>query len=256
MGFFDSIKKVAKVAIDPLGIGENIIGGVTGKTQAEAAKKATKAQVGAANEAIAEQQRQFDTMLELTAPWREAGVEALGELQNALQAPTEGFNAFTSTPAYTFPLGEGTKALERSAAARGGLLSGRTGKELTRFGQNYASGQYGNYLNRLAGLSGVGQTTASQQGQTALTTGANIGNLLIGAGNARATGYANVGEAKLTPVQLALLAAGTYFGGAPGAAAGAGAGNALRPPMPTAAPGPYNALAPPYNPWPYYGGSV
>ena len=51
-------------------------------------------------------------------------------------------------PGYGFRLSEGLKALERSAAARGGLLSGGTGKALTRYGQEMASQEFGNAFNR------------------------------------------------------------------------------------------------------------
>jgi hypothetical protein len=51
-------------------------------------------------------------------------------------------------PGYGFRLSEGLKALERSAAARGGLLSGGTGKALTRYGQEMGSQEFGNAFNR------------------------------------------------------------------------------------------------------------
>jgi len=188
MGFFSSISKV----YDPFGI----IAGVTGQTSADAAKRAAKTQAKSYEGAIGEQARQFDTMLELTAPWRQAGTQALGTYQNALQNPTQSYNAFTKTPAYTMPLAEGQRAIDRSAAARGNLLSGGTLRAATRYGENYASGQYGNYLDRLAGLSGVGYGASSQAGQNALQTGTNVGNLLIGQGNARASGYTNAANAK------------------------------------------------------------
>jgi len=188
--------------LDPAGTfaggGSPRINALTGVTGAEAAMKASNAQERSAQAAVAEQRYEFEKSLEATAPWREAGANALQVYQNALfgAATPQGYNAFTKTPAYQLPLAEGTKAVERSAAARGNLLSGRTLKELTRFGQDYAGTQYGNYLGNLSNLSGLGYTGSAQTGQNALATGQNIGNLLTGAGNARASGYLNAAQAQ------------------------------------------------------------
>ena len=73
---------------------------------------------------------------------------------------TEQFN-FQADPGYGFRLSEGMKALERSAAARGGLMSGGTGKALQRYGQDLASQEYGNAFQRFqqarAARAGLGQ---------------------------------------------------------------------------------------------------
>lgn len=65
----------------------------------------------------------------------------------------EQFNAPTAedainSPGFQFRLGEGLKALERSAAAKGTLLTGGTMKGLTDYSQNKASEEYGNVYNR------------------------------------------------------------------------------------------------------------
>jgi hypothetical protein len=73
---------------------------------------------------------------------------------------TEQFN-FEADPGYGFRLSEGLKALERSAAARGGLMSGGAGKALQRYGQDLASQEYGNAFQRFqqdrAARAGLGQ---------------------------------------------------------------------------------------------------
>lgn len=51
-------------------------------------------------------------------------------------------------PSYQFRLGEGTKAIEGSAAAKGLLRSGGTLKDLAGYGQDLASQEYGNMFNR------------------------------------------------------------------------------------------------------------
>lgn len=57
---------------------------------------------------------------------------------------------FQASPGYNFRMQEGVDALDRSAAARGGLFSGRQGKALTDFAGNLASAEYGNWYNRRA----------------------------------------------------------------------------------------------------------
>lgn len=51
-------------------------------------------------------------------------------------------------PSYAFRLGQGLQALEHSAAARGTLLTGATGRALQEYGQQFASQEYQNIFNR------------------------------------------------------------------------------------------------------------
>lgn len=110
----------------------------------------------------------------------------------AAQAPMtqqQAFNAFRATPGYQFGLTEGVRALDSSAAASGGLFSGKAAKALTKFGTDYADQQgYTPYYNRLAGLAGIGQTATSQNNALGQAAAGNIGQAYQGAGNARASG--------------------------------------------------------------------
>ena len=84
---------------------------------------------------------------------------------NTTQNQQDAFAAFRSTPGYQFGLDEGTKAVQASAAARGGLNSGATLKSLQKFGTDYADQQgFTPYANRLASLAGVAQTATNQIG--------------------------------------------------------------------------------------------
>ena len=109
-------------------------------------------------------------------------------------------------PGYQFRLGEGMKALDRSASARGGMYSGAQLKGLNRYNQDYASNEFTNAFNRdqaqksqtfnmLSGISGTGQTATNQVAQQGAMVANNIGSNLIGAGNARATSYLAQGNA-------------------------------------------------------------
>jgi hypothetical protein len=102
-------------------------------------------------------------------------------------------------PGYAFRVSEGMKALDRTAAARGGLISGAALRGATRYGQEMGSQEYQNAFNRyqtartntlnpFASLAGVAQSSANTLTNAAGTLGTNIGNNIIGAGNAMAAG--------------------------------------------------------------------
>jgi hypothetical protein len=111
-----------------------------------------------------------------------------------------GMEQFQQDPGYAFRQSEGMKALERSAAARGGLLSGGTLKGIQRFGQDLASQEYGNAFNRyqaeraarlnpLQSLMGSGQSSANTLTSAIGQAGQNEAANLYNAGQARASGY-------------------------------------------------------------------
>ena len=122
------------------------------------------------------------------------------------RAPT--LSELQMDPSFGFRLGQGLEARENSAAARGMQLSGSTLKDLERFSQDYASQEYGNaygryqgqqsdQFNRLASLAGIGQTASQNTGATAANALGNAGNQIgqniMGAGNAMAAGQ--IGQA-------------------------------------------------------------
>lgn len=90
------------------------------------------------------------------------------------------------TPGYQLNYQQGTQAVQQAAAARGGLYSGRTGRELERYGQDLAQQTYGTTLGQLAGTgqlaspytSGLQSTIPGLQGSLMSTLfGAQAGNL-------------------------------------------------------------------------------
>jgi hypothetical protein len=167
---------------------------------ANASSKAAKAQAGAASEASNLEREMFERNIELNAPFREAGVNALNKLIPLTDYKNFGMSEFQADPGYSFRMSEGMKGLERSAAARGGLLSGGTLKGIQRFGQDMASQEYQNAFNRygiererrlnpLQSLAGVGQTTSQQLGAAGTQMAGNVGNLMTSGAAARASGY-------------------------------------------------------------------
>ena len=111
-----------------------------------------------------------------------------------------GMEQFQQDPGYAFRQAEGMKALERSAAARGGLLSGGTLKGIQRFGQDLASQEYGNAFNRyqveraarlnpLQSLMGSGQSATNTLTSAAGQAGQNEATNLMNAAQSRASAY-------------------------------------------------------------------
>jgi len=129
--------------------------------------------------------------------------KALEDYKNSLSAnttttaatPLDLTNILRSTPGYQFQVGEGTKAIERSAAARGGLLSGAAGKALTTYSQGVADQTYNNYLNSLMSVAGLGQNSANTTTSAGTSYANAASNNLLAAGNAKASGYINSANA-------------------------------------------------------------
>jgi len=175
-------------------VGSSLIG-------ASSARSAASTQAAAADRSAEGQERMFERQVQLSEPWRQAGEVALNKLVPlATEYTPFGMQQFQADPGYGFRMSEGMKALERSAAARGGLLSGGMLKGIQRFGQDLASQEYSNAFNRyqteraarlqpLQSLAGVGQTTAQQIGQAGMQTAQNIGETLTSGAAARASGY-------------------------------------------------------------------
>lgn len=190
-------------------VGSSLIG-------ADAAGNAASTQADASAAAAAAHERMFNKQVELQAPWRQAGETALNALTPlALNYKKFGMDQFNADPGYAFRLSEGQKALDRSAAARGGLISGSALKAATRYGQDMGSQEYTNAFNRyqteraaqlqpLQSLAGVGQTSANTLSNAAGNLGTQLGQDYMGAANARASGY--VGQANAMSQGL-----GTYL---------------------------------------------
>ena len=188
----------------------------------KAASTAANIGTGAADRASQLQQNQYDQTRADLAPYRTAGTNALAQL-TAGTAPggqftkSFGMSDFEQDPGYGFRMSEGLKALDRTAAARGGLLSGATLKGAQRYGQDLGSQEYQNAFNRyqtnrsnlinpLQSLAGVGQTSTNQGIAAGSNYATNVGNLGMGAAanqanagltaaQANQSAYGNVGNA-------------------------------------------------------------
>lgn len=174
-------------------LGSALIGGVSSGA-------ASRAQERAAREGAAAQERMFNRSVELQEPFRQAGVNALPELVAASRYTPFSMEQFQQDPGYAFRMREGLKALDRSAAARGGLLSGNQLRGVTQFGQDLASQEYTNAFNRyqaeraarlnpLQSLAGMGQTNAATMANQAGQYGNTMAQNAAQMGNIRASSY-------------------------------------------------------------------
>jgi hypothetical protein len=191
-----------------VGTGTAILAGTIGGALlgGSAAKSAANVQASAADRAAQLQQDQFERQIELQAPYRQAGERALTKLESAADYTPFGMSQFQADPGYAFRLSEGQKALERSAAARGGLISGGALKAAQRYGQDLGSQEYTNAFNRyqterqarlnpLQSLAGLGQTSVNQLGAAGQNYANNAGQAIGAAGQAIGSGYMGMANA-------------------------------------------------------------
>lgn len=208
----------------------------------------------------------YGDIIDQLGPYRSAGADAIGTLSAALGPEGEFNRRFTLAdlaldPGYDFRLQQGQKALERSAAARGGVLSGATLQALTNYSQNVASDEFSRAFDRfrtdradrfamLSDLAGRGQRATETGVGAGLTyardAAGNVTNAAAGGANLRYRGAADegdfltrstgaaggvrlgaIGDASRFRMDAARIGANALAGGADATAAGQiGSGNA------------------------------
>lgn len=158
---------------------------ITGQTAADASKAAAadtyKKQQDAVAKLLGYGDQYASGMGDLAKgfqPWQATGRTANDAVARLIADPS----SVRSLPGYEAAMNEGTRAIDRSAAAGGNLFSGRTGKALESFGTNLFDKTYGDQLSRLLGV--------SEQGRGATAQGvATTGQGLTGQLGARTTAY-------------------------------------------------------------------
>ena len=194
--------------------GAAIVGSVI---SSNASKSAASTQADAANNATAANTAATERQIAISEPWRNKGEIALNQLSAMTQPGGEATKAFAydpfnyqADPGYAFRLKEGMNAMNATAAARGGLISGNALKAGQDYGQAQGSQEYSNAFNRylsnysnaqntfqlnrnnllqpLQFLSGQGQAAAAGQASNVGAGAANNAALATGAANATAAG--------------------------------------------------------------------
>jgi len=165
--------------------------------------------------------KMLDEVRQRLSQYGEAGDQAVNQLAQAMGGDYE---AFRASPGYQFRLNEGLKAVTNKASARGdtgaGGMGGRFGKELMRYGQDYASSEYDKWWGQVSGVADRGLQSQTV-GTNALMTGSGQIGVLAGqtaSGKARAaehrgTGIGNLAQwAGTGKANLATWAAGGKAG--------------------------------------------
>jgi hypothetical protein len=219
-------------------IGANAAGNAA-DAQTAAANKAADTLGTASGQALDFQKQQYATSQAQQAPYLQAGTSGLNALQyglgtggtangsgvgqgSLLQPYGQSFSAPTglteqNDPGYQARLALGTDAIQKSAAARGSVVTGGTAKALDTYGQDYASNEYGNVYNRalntfntnysdyntnqtnqynkLAGLASAGQQTATNMASQGQAASNNVTSNLLGTAQQQGQDYQNAGAA-------------------------------------------------------------
>lgn len=172
-----------------MGIGAGIAAVVGGVVANKSSRRATKAQTKSNKSNIALQRSIYNDQKARFEPFRAGGLQAFNQLTGELQG------GFQESPGYQFAVDEGQRAIEGSAAMRGNVRSGATLKALQDRRMGMANQEYGNYMNRLAGVAQMGQASAGNQAAAGANFGAQAGNSLMNIGNAQSAGAIAQGNA-------------------------------------------------------------
>jgi hypothetical protein len=121
-----------------------------------------------------------------------AGLKNYGPARTGLE---QGQAIVGQDPGYNFRLDQGNRSINAAAAARGHSMGGRAMKELTRYGSDYASNEYGNAYQRLMQMAGMGQNSAAGAASMAQNYGQQYGQNQAAIGNANAAGTIGQGNA-------------------------------------------------------------
>ena len=210
-----------------VGVGTSIYSGVSGaaktkkvgKNQARKNREAAQTSLAEAQKAQALQTQQYDQNRidqarineenkAYLAPYRDAGIAGQNQLLTlmGLQGGNAGaadygryakdfqMSDFQQDPGYAFRLAEGMKAMDRTAAARGGLMSGGALKAGQQYGQDMGSQEYQNAYNRyqtnrsnqlapLGALTSAGMNAAQNTSATNALYGGQMGDASRGYAN-------------------------------------------------------------------------
>lgn len=190
--------------------GSLISGGILGGGEDEAIEAYMRA-LQQATGGLQSAAGRFETRLSPFAQFGQRNINALQglidqPLEATLEAPFD-YQQFINDPGYRFRVQQGEQAINRAAAARGRFFAPSTLQDLTQFGQDLGSQEFGSafdrfmaqqqglfgqrlnirnqLLNTLMGVTGRGQEAAGAIGDVDVNTAQNIANLIMGGGAAQ-----------------------------------------------------------------------
>lgn len=183
-------------------VGAGVAGSVvSSRAQASAAEDAAEAQQQSSDAAIAEQQRQFDTIVDLMKPYVEAGESSLAQQMGLIGLSGEAeqqqaIQALENSPQMQSMISQGESALLQNAAATGGLRGGNTQQALSQYRPQLLAQMIESQYGKLGGITALGQASAGGQAAAAQNTASNVGALLQQQGAAQAGAALASGQAR------------------------------------------------------------
>lgn len=192
---------VAAAVVGAAVVGSVATGAMASRAQSKAAKTAANAQTASDQEAIAEQQRQFDAMQALLKPYVDAGLGSLNQQQsllglNGADAQKQSIDALQNSPQMQAYINQGENAMRQNAAATGGLRGGNFQGALAQYRPNLLNNMIQQQYQNLGGITALGQSSAAGVGNVGMQSANNIGNLLQASGNAQAGAALAQGQAQ------------------------------------------------------------
>jgi hypothetical protein len=219
-------------------IGSALLGTYGASKQAKAATGASELQYQSTQDAARQQREMFDILNAQQKPYRESGYGALNQINTMLPQFTKEFTSAdlirNLDPSYKFMLEQGLGATGQAMNVGGGGSNVDLARQ--KFAQEYAKSgaqqaftnyqtQQSNIYNRLSNLAGIGQAAQTQSN----TLGSNTANALsqlgiggasalgagqVGAANAMAGAYGNIGSNLMLSQMLTPQGGGITPGGA------------------------------------------
>lgn len=179
-----------------------------------AANKSAKLINGAAQDAANNTMDAFNASQSAIAPYTSTGTAANARLSDLMglsgNAGAAGYGSlsqpftlaqFQADPGYQFNLEQGQQALDRTAAAKGGVMSGAAQKAAARYSQDYASNEFNNAYNRYNTNQNNLYNRLSGLSTTGLSAQENLNSLRAGATNTandyRTSGAQSLANAKI-----------------------------------------------------------
>ncbi len=211
-GFFNTVLTGGGLLPDPLDISgagarkQSDQAQQAAQLSADSAIAAAQIQERTAQEALGETRRQYDVTRADQLPFIEAGQGAVGQQQRLLgldgQAEQQqAFGQYAESPGQAWLREQTMQGVLNNAAATGGLRGGNVLRALQENSAGLASQDYGNYYNRLAGLSGSGQTATSNLGALGAQQSGLAANLINMGGQAGASGLLGSAQARSSGLQ-------------------------------------------------------
>ena len=171
-----AIGTLAAVALGAGALGSAALG-------ASASNKAANAARDASQQSAAVQRSIYKMNRAALSPYVATGNAAMGRANALLglggntAAAESGFKQYLGSSGYKFRFREGMNALNSNYAGAGTIQSGAAMKAATEYGQNFASNEFGNYLNALGNQQGLGLTAGSSLAGVGTNYANSMGNI-------------------------------------------------------------------------------